>query len=217
MTSEMTSEEGFSLVEVVVVIAVLGIVMGTAMPLFSSLIEAEKRQETQRELQTLAESLDAHFYDNASFPPTLTDPAFIGDYFLPGVQNKGVMDNWGGNVEFRYTVSSSPDVATVYSRGENGIDDGVANEEYSITVRGAVAGAKRTRLRMRIIAEAIANYLESGGAFSGTWSTDRNAIGLGPIYDGDGFGTTFVWNSNTLTLTSSGADRVQGTSDDLSF
>jgi len=68
---------------------------------------------------------------------------------------------------------------------------------------------------MRVIVEQLANFLESGGSLTGNWLQDRVNLGLGAVYERDGFGTPFRLDAATLELRSAGADRIFSTADDL--
>ena len=48
-----TSERGFTLIEVIVVLSVVAVLAGTAVPLVTSIVDAERRQRTTIELQAL--------------------------------------------------------------------------------------------------------------------------------------------------------------------
>ncbi len=213
--SPTRSNTGFTLIEVVVVLAVIGILLGTAMPLAGALVDADKRQETRRELAEIGDALEAYYFDNAAFPTALSATGFVGVYLQSGVGNSTIRDNWGGDFEYGYQVATRANTASVWSRGENGVDDGLANEEFAITVAGATPGLRKTRLRMRIIVHALANHLEAGNSVSGTWTTDRAAMGLGYEYQTDGFGNAFQLDAATLVLRSAGPDGVMSNSDDL--
>lgn len=209
-------QSGFTLLEIIVVLAVMGILLGAAVPMASALVDADRRTEARSELSEIATALEAYYYDHAAFPASLTTSGFFGQHLQPGVANTVVADAFGGG-QYLYSVDPVAATATVYSRGENGTDDGVANEEYVAVVHGSVPGLRRTTLRIRIIAEVLADYIESGGSVAGTWPTLRAQMGLGVDYDADGFGTTFQWNASTYTLTSAGPDRSFGTADDITI
>ncbi|MGE3354640.1 MAG: prepilin-type N-terminal cleavage/methylation domain-containing protein [Planctomycetota bacterium] len=208
---------GFTLIELIVVLAVLGILMGTAVPLAGAVVDAERRSEVRAELDAIAAALADHWYDRQSFPPTLADTAFAGVYLQTGAGGTALRDGWGGDVGYLYRVDAAAGTATVWSRGEDGVDSGSTNEELVVVVAAAVPGLDKTRQRMRLIAEALANFVEAGGTLGGSWSTDRAALGLGVEYERDGFGTPFDFAPATLTLRSAGPDRVLGSADDLTF
>lgn len=208
---------GFTLIEVVIVLGVLGLLLGSAMPLATAMMDADKRAEVRAELTAIGAALEAYYFDRAAWPATLTDAGFLNVYLQPGTGDTGVQDSWGGNVNYVYAVNAGANMVTVHSRGENGIDSGVANEEFVVRVYGAAPGLQKTRQRLRVIAEALANFVEAGGSLTGTWSTDRAAMGLGAEYANDGFGVAFQITAATLTVRSAGPDRVMGNADDLTL
>ncbi len=213
---ERRCSKGFTLIELIVVIAVISILAGTLIPLVSATQRARHIDTVLQELETIADALDSYYFENGSFPSSLTASGFYGSFLLPGVEDARIKDEWGGGY-YKVFASSDPDVMTVYSVGENGRDDGASSETFKVVVRGEHPGNRRTRERMRIIASVLAVYLSGGGILTGTWSTDRAAMGLGSEYQKDGFGTDFTLSASTLLLRSAGADRSFNTSDDLTL
>ena len=209
-------DRGFTLIEVIVVLAVMALLVGAAVPLTSSLIDRDRETEVTTELGSIAQALEDYYFDHGTFPATLSDVSFLNVYLQGGVNGTTVKDSWGGNVDYLYTRTSNPDVATVYSRGVNGIDDGAASESLKVLVNGSLAGNRKTRDRMRVIVEALGNFIEGGGTLTGNWNTDRTNMGLGAEYTNDGFGTAFTLSRTTFVLRSAGADRAMNTPDDLS-
>jgi prepilin-type N-terminal cleavage/methylation domain-containing protein len=208
---------GFTLVELIVVLAVLGLLIATAVPLAGAVVQADRRQEVQRELADLATALEAHWYEKAAFPATLRSTGFFGMHLQPGVAGSAVQDPFAGGQDYVYAIDAVNGIATVYSRGENGSDEGAATEEFVVQVYAAVPGVRRTWQRCRLIIEVLADHIEAGGSVAGSWPTVRAAIGLGADYDRDGFGSTFDWNAATHTLTSAGPDRTLATADDITL
>ncbi len=215
MTSERQPQSGFTLIEVIVVLGVLAILVGSAVPLASAVIDGQRRDAVRAELDAIAKALENHWFDLQAFPSTLRDTGFLGIHLQPGVNGVALQDGWGGDVDYLYAVDTVAGTATVYSRGENGRDNGVANEQYKVVVYAAVPGLAKTRQRLRVIVEVLANHFEAGGSLTGTWATDRAALGLGTEYAVDGFGTAFTLDPTTLVVRSAGPDRVAGTADDV--
>lgn len=207
-------QNGFTLLEVIIVLAVMGIILGAAVPLAGAVVQADRRQEANSELAEIAAALDAYWFDNAAFPASLTATDFLGVHLQPGPQNTVILDAFANQ---GYLYSTSSGVATIYSVGENGVDDGVTNEELLVQVFSAVPGTKKTWQRLRLIVELLAEHIESGGSIAGNWVTVRAAIGLGASFDTDGWGTTFQWDDATHTLTSAGPDTSFGTADDITI
>lgn len=209
------AQRGFTLIELIVVLAVMSILLGSMVPLLSATQAAERYSIVEGELDALGDSLTAYYYDQGSFPTSLTQVGFYGTYVLPGVDDDRLRDEWGGKTYYRLSTTTNPDTITVYSVGDDGADAGASAEQWKVAVSGAEPGNRRTRIKMRIIAGAMSDFLASGGTLTGTWSADRVALGLGQEYQADGFGTDFLLQS--YVLRSAGADRQAGTSDDLMF
>jgi prepilin-type N-terminal cleavage/methylation domain-containing protein len=209
------TRNGFTLVELVVVLAVVSILFATALPLAGAALDAARRDEATRSLKTIASALENYYYDHAAWPATIDAAGFAGTYFTTGVGGRTVIDPFGAGSKYVYAVDGSANTVAVYSRGDNRRDDGYANEEFSIVVAGAVPGLQRTRERMRVIVAAMTLFLAGGGSLTGTWATDRAAMGLGTDYATDGFGTAFTLDASTRQLRSAGPDRVVSTADDL--
>lgn len=219
MTCDRTTRNaaGFTLLEMIVALTIVAIMAATAMPLASALVQSDRRSEAVRELADLGDALQSHWYERAAFPATLADATFLGVHLQPGVRNGGIEDPFGAGQQYGYEVDTTNGIATVWSLGENGVDDGYASEEFVVRVYASVPGLKKTWQRLRLIVELLADHIESGGSVAGSWPTVRGAIGLGAEFDADGFGTTFDWTAATHTLRSAGPDRTLGTADDVTL
>jgi prepilin-type N-terminal cleavage/methylation domain-containing protein len=206
---------GFTLLELVVVLAVLALIAGTAVPLAGAVVVADKRDQATQDLEQLATALDAYYFDNAAFPTSLTASDFFGVYFQPGIGGGAVVDPFTMNLNYVYAVDTATNFATVHSRGENGTDEGAAAEELSVFVYGAVPGGRHTWMKLRIAVEVLANFIESGGNVGGSWIGVCSRMGLDPTYRTDGFGTTFDWDDSSYALRSAGPDKTLNTADDI--
>lgn len=207
---------GFTLIELIIALAVLGLLLGTAVPLAGAVLQADRRQEAQRELAELGQALDAYWFDRAAFPASLAATDFLGTYVHPGVGNTAIGDPFGAGQQYVYAITGAR-VAIVYSRGENGRDDGASAEEFVLRVDPAVPGIRKTWQRLRLIVEVLANHIEAGGSVSGSWPTLRANLGLGNAFDFDGFGNTLQWTDTTHTLASAGPDGTFGNADDITL
>ncbi len=75
--------DGFTLIELIVVLAVLGLLVGTGVPLAGAVVQADRRQEAQRELADIAAALDSYWFERAAFPATLATTGFLGTHLPP--------------------------------------------------------------------------------------------------------------------------------------
>lgn len=210
-------QRGFTLLELVVTIGVLGILLGAAAPLAGAAIDAGRRQEVRAELDAIATALDAYFFEHAGFPTRIDATDFVGLQLQPGTRGTAIVDPFAAGGNYGFAIDAVANTVTVTSVGENQRDDGGAGDDYVVVVHGAVPGARRTYQRLRIVVERLAEHIESGASLAGTWSVVRTTMGLGSEYDRDGWGTLLSWDAATFTLRSAGPDRVIGTSDDITL
>lgn len=209
------SRRGFTLIEVVVVLAVLGLLLGAAMPMVGAFVDQGRFEEARGELRRIAVALEEYYHDKGRFPARLDASDFLGVYISGGVDDTTINDGWGPNATYVYELSKNPDVATITSRGPNGRAEGGRADDIQVRVPGSAVGNRRTRARVRIIVESLAEFIEAGGKLSGSWTKDMKRLGLAAPYDRDGFGSLFRVNSTTLVVQSAGADRRFGTKDDI--
>lgn len=210
-------EGGFTLLEVVIVLAVISTLAGAVVPLVTAARRAQALDTARIELAALADALERYYYERGAFPARLDAAGFYGAFAQPGVGDDRLHDEFGTRGLYRLVLTADPDVASVYSVGDNGVDDGLAQEDLKVGVYGARPGGDRTRERMHVIVAALAAHLDAGGRVTGTWSVDRAAMGLGPDYERDGFGVSFTLDGATLQLRSAGPDRRFGTTDDITL
>lgn len=208
-------QHGFTLLEVIVVLTVIATLAGTLVPMLTASQRAAALADANDELEALGDALRAYYFDRGQFPAAVNAAGFLGAYVSPGVGDGRVRDEWGNQGYYRLSLATSPDIATCYSIGSDGQDDGAAAEALKIVVYGAAPGNQRTRDKMAVIGAALSRHLQGAGTLSGTWSVDRANLGLGAEYAADGFGTPFQLDATTLVLRSAGADRQFGTTDDL--
>jgi general secretion pathway protein G len=106
---------GFSLLEIIVALAILTIVVGAAIPVVSVSIDRSKKEETRKELNALKTATEGYFEDVWAFPPTLNDllqnlsgaSGWVGPYLSPPLASHGstlpVVDKDAWNADYRLT------------------------------------------------------------------------------------------------------------------
>ena len=119
----------FTIIELVVVVAMISAVVGALLPSYISFVNYQKKSETQSKLENIRSALIHYFEDRTIFPTSLTylyypdgSPKWNGPYIdtLPSAATKDAYLN--------YFVYPTPYTyrAVVISRGKDGIDQSSA-------------------------------------------------------------------------------------------
>lgn len=209
------SRSGFTLVELVVVMLIISVLAGMAVPVASKVFDREARKATTAEMQAVDEAVRLYFLDTGALPTTASalssDPGGVtgwsGPYLFGGVGNGAAsssdfdLDGWGE----AYRVSSSGDVWTLTSSGPDRTR-GTA-DDLVIDVDITRERRRLTDERLAVINLAIRLYNDdwlsppppqSADPLSDTWSTafaqlvSRGYIANAAAYLTDGWGDSFV-------------------------
>jgi len=129
------SQSGFSLIEIVIVMAILAVLAGTMVPMVGKTATRGKIAETRAELAALPAAVSAYFEDVGSLPPSFTDleqnasaaAGWAGPYLIAilsasaSTTSSLAMDAWNRNYAVSVTGAST---LTVTSLGPNGATGG---------------------------------------------------------------------------------------------
>ena len=66
----MRGQKGFTLVELMVVIAIIGVLAAIAVPMFTDSTDSAKAARVQADLRTVESALQLYYADNGSYPAT---------------------------------------------------------------------------------------------------------------------------------------------------
>lgn len=96
------SRAGFTLIEILLVVVIIGILVGVAVPRFSGRTEEARKVSARNEMANIKTSLDMYELDNGKYPSSLGE-------LVPKYMDKMPKDPWGN--EYTYdsgngTVSS---------------------------------------------------------------------------------------------------------------
>ena len=72
-TLRSTSPRGFTMIELVIVMAMLGLLLSLALPQYMATLERGREQVLQQNLASLREALDKFYGDRGRYPDTLED------------------------------------------------------------------------------------------------------------------------------------------------
>jgi len=105
LTRMMKKNEGFTLIELMIVIAIIGILAAIAIPQFSAYRQRSYNAAAEADLRNAATAQEAYFVDAQTYNPTITDliGSTYGLYTSQGVALLVV----GTPTATRYTMTSS--------------------------------------------------------------------------------------------------------------
>ena len=202
------SKSGFSLIEMVVVVAIMMVIAGAAVPITTKVLTYKARQATKTEIQYLSGASAEFFKDTRRLPTDiaelLVDPGDAGwsGPYMPGVVTDQITGLTGYQVDAwsrAYSVGATGDVLTITSSGE----DATTGTETDIAIDLDVTYLRRegTLAQLETINRAVSQYNDqflSSAPLSTSWSTAVNTLvtsGFLPTSDGyseDWWGAEFV-------------------------
>jgi general secretion pathway protein G len=205
------TQRGFSLIEIMVVLAILAIVAGTAVPLVGKNVTRGKIAETRAELAAFPTAVSGYFEDTGTLPPTFDDlqqnlaaaAGWAGPYLLAMLSASAStttsleQDAWSRDYTVSITGASSLTVTSKGPDGATGGGDDISQAVDVTPVRRAQTLAELKTINIAISAynalnlpssplpsdyASIKSTLVSGGYLPGSTSA----------YDTDGWGSAYA-------------------------
>jgi general secretion pathway protein G len=100
------SQTGFSLIELLVVLVILGLIAGLVVPNIIGQTEKAKVKAASATIQRLAMGVEAYYLDNGEVPERLADlvsePGNVSNWTGPYIKKSILKDPWGEAYQFRY-------------------------------------------------------------------------------------------------------------------
>jgi general secretion pathway protein G len=137
-SSKRLRRGGFTLVEMLVVLAILGLVVGLVGPRVLNYLSDSKVKAAQIQMENLASALDLYYLDNGRYPSTeeglgalVQRPASAGAWNGPYLKTSGVpKDPWGHEYLYRTPGQSAPyDIGSLGPEGREGGSSAVSRKK----------------------------------------------------------------------------------------
>ena len=121
------SERGFTLIELLIVIIILAVLAGIAVPSYLTITARAKESGTETEMANIATALELYKADNNSYPIG-TDISVVKTTLENGkyMTNVPTQDKWGNNYSYSSTDGTT---YTLTSYGKNGTNDNGAGDD----------------------------------------------------------------------------------------
>jgi general secretion pathway protein G len=127
MRTRLRNQDGFTLIEIMVVIMIIGLLALMVVPRLRGVADRAKTTKAQADIQELKQALDRYYLDNGSYPTTdqglnaLVTPPTTGrpvtNYEQGGYIEKLPMDPWGN----QYFYQSDGNTYALKSFGPDGV------------------------------------------------------------------------------------------------
>lgn len=126
---------GFSLIEIVVAMMIIGLLAGVAVPLYMRYAESAKESTTKTNLKVLKSSVDLFKIEQGKYPTKLQDlverPKGLTGSWKPYLEKLPV-DGWKSEFYYRVNAGGSTHPYDLYSYGSNGPEAGIPEERISV-------------------------------------------------------------------------------------
>ena len=120
-------EAGFSLIELLITLVVIGILAAIAIPAMRFAIDRSKQRTTMSDMRSLGASISRYYIDNSGYPDNSLTPTELLVSLEPyGGERMQPVDRWNHDYEYHTDGTS---YYSVISRGRDGIDGGDSDFE----------------------------------------------------------------------------------------
>ncbi len=203
----LSGRAGFSLLELIVVMAVISMLVGVSVPMTSTLLRSKARAAAYDEMSILGKAAEEHFRDTGSLPTSVNDlevssgAGWAGPYLTGTIDDRRTglsgyrVDPWSND----YDWDVSGDVLTLTSSGSDGSMGTSRDIELEIDVTAIRRELTIRQLdQLRIVINAYNGLYLATDPLPADWATivsKLTSAGLLPSSSGltaDAWGDDFV-------------------------
>jgi general secretion pathway protein G len=122
------SEKGFTMIELLVVLVILGLLAGLVGPQFFGKVDSSKVRTAETQVKMLKMALQTYRLDVGSYPSSISDlqksPASVANYWQgPYLDENLPLDPWNNDYQYRLD-SNAQQGFYLYSLGADGAEGG---------------------------------------------------------------------------------------------
>jgi len=116
-SKKIKSQDGFSMIEIMIVIAIIAILSGLAVSTFRGSLDKSRIQAVKTDFSTFETVLEKYYLDNSTYPSTEEGLQKLIDAGLLRNKKNMLKDPWGMPYQYAYPSEHDKDIPDIWSFG----------------------------------------------------------------------------------------------------